>query len=117
MIRNEKLAWRVKFEQSHGTVFPPVSGACVPFPDTVPHHGLTAFVPSAIIFGIPPLAFRGNLAVVNSLHSTNFSGMTPSVSFYKNLILLSFLNAPEWDCIGPRQREELDMKAEDGEFW
>ncbi|KAM5300862.1 calpain-8 isoform 2-T2 [Glossophaga mutica] len=26
-------------------------------------------------------------------------------------------NAPEWDYIDPRQKEELDKKAEDGEFW
>ncbi|XP_053515488.1 calpain-8 isoform X3 [Artibeus jamaicensis] len=26
-------------------------------------------------------------------------------------------NAPEWNYIDPRQKEELDKKAEDGEFW
>ncbi|XP_028387046.1 calpain-8 [Phyllostomus discolor] len=26
-------------------------------------------------------------------------------------------NAPEWSYIDPRQKEELDKKAEDGEFW
>lgn len=26
-------------------------------------------------------------------------------------------SAPEWNRIDPRRREELDRKAEDGEFW
>ncbi|KAM5238844.1 calpain-8 [Ctenodactylus gundi] len=26
-------------------------------------------------------------------------------------------DAPQWDCIDPKRKEELDQKAEDGEFW
>ena len=28
-----------------------------------------------------------------------------------------FPSAPEWNYIDPRQKEQLDKKAEDGEFW
>lgn len=33
------------------------------------------------------------------------------------LIIPPLRRAPEWNYIDPRKKEELDKRAEDGEFW
>ncbi|OWK08352.1 hypothetical protein Celaphus_00010837 [Cervus elaphus hippelaphus] len=37
--------------------------------------------------------------------------------FWSALLEKAYANAPEWNYIDPRQKEQLDKKAEDGEFW
>lgn len=56
---------------------------------------------------IPSVVLWGHLAAVNSLRLRN-----------DHLWLLFPLHsAPEWNYIDPRKKEELDKRAEDGEFW
>lgn len=56
---------------------------------------------------IPFVVLWGHLAAVNSLHLRNDHLW----------LILPLHSAPEWNCIDPGKKEELDKRAEDGEFW